>query len=59
MESRKVIVMYCFNARQKLHIENNCGHCCRGPFFPLKSFAELNIAIEKGDALDFIFQLLT
>lgn len=27
--------------------------------FPLKSFSELNIDIEKGDALYFIFQLLT
>lgn len=30
-----------------------------GHFFPLKSFTKLNIAIEKGVALDFIFQLLT
>lgn len=28
-------------------------------FFPLKTFAELNIAIEKGDVLDFLFKLLT
>lgn len=43
----------------KLHLRITVAIVAGGFFFPLKSFAELNIAIEKGDALDFIFQLLT
>lgn len=58
VERRKVIVMHCFSA-----ILRNCvlriSVVVVAFFFPLKTFAELNIAIEKGDGLDFIFKLLT